>query len=387
MKYLMIVLDGVGDIGKTPLMIAKKPNIDKLARNGTLGLYKINYGKDVNSDVGYLSLLSSYFKNYPGRGYLEALSVGIQVGKKDVCIRGNFATLDKNRILVDRRAGREEYGLDKVCKKFNGTVVDGVRFSVVKSAGHRVVIILKGKGIDPGIVPNDPMKTGVRLTHVKAKNKKAEFTAQVINKFLEKVEREMPKMAINKKRKFPANTILIRNAGHAAKPDSFKKRFHLKSCCIAGIPIARGVARYLGIDVINVKGATGYPNTNLAAKFLSLQKNIKKYDFVFLHINATDILSHDGKYKEKIRYIEKIDKHLGKMLAHIDLKNARIAITCDHRTASAPFYKKYRHLNLPVPFMLSGPGIRAMGMKFDEKNCGKGVKLGQNKFVQFMVKK
>jgi 2,3-bisphosphoglycerate-independent phosphoglycerate mutase len=381
-----MVFDGMGDIGRTPLMMAKKPNIDALSKQGSLGLYKIKYSKAVESDMGYLSLLSNYY-DYPGRGYLEALGIGMKPGKGDICIRGDFATLDENRIIIDRRAGRDETGLKNICKKLDRMVIDGVRFTVKKSAGHRVVLMLHGNGLSRDITSNDPKLAGVKMNLIKATARKGKFTAAVVNKFLKRIEKDLAVMPVNKKRKFPANAILIRSPSEAKPVRSFNKEFNVKACCIAGIPIAKGVARFLGMDIINVRGATGDAKTNLAGKFSALGRSHKKYNFIFFHVNATDFFAHDARQKEKTKYIEKIDRHLGKFLKHIDSKDTRIVITCDHRTASSPSYKKYRHLNLPVPFMISGPGIKPMGMDFNENSCGKGIKPQQNHFIQFMMKR
>jgi len=385
MKYIQIVLDGLGDIGRTPLMMAHKPNIDSLSRSGTVGLYKIKYDKIVQSDAGYLALLGNYY-NPPKRGYLEALGIGLAPRKGDICIRGDFATIGPGRIVIDRRAGRDETGLKGICKNLNGRKIRGVTFLVKKSAGHRLVIVLHGKSLSTDMTLNDPMATGVKMGLVKARSSKARFTADILNDFMNEIEQRMARMPVNKKRKFPANTILLRDAGEVVPARSFRKQFGLRACCIAGIPIAKGVARYLGLDVIEVKGATGDPKTNLNAKFAALAKNIGKYDFVFFHINATDILAHDAKQREKTAYIEKIDRHLGKFLGKIDREKFRVVVTCDHRTASSPSYKKYRHLDMPVPFMICGPGVRSTGRKFDEAQCAKGPVIKPNQFVKFMTR-
>jgi 2,3-bisphosphoglycerate-independent phosphoglycerate mutase len=387
MRYIQIVLDGLGDIGRTPLMLAKKPNIDKLSKSGTVGLYKIKYGDHVNSDVGYLALLSYHQReNYPGRGYLEALGINLAPREKDICIRGNFATIDENRVVVDRRAGRDETGLNAMCKKLDGIRIDGIKFLVKKSESHRVVIIMRGKHLSKELWPNDHEKTGIKLIPIKAKNRNAEFSASVINKFIEKMEKQLSQDPINKKRKIPANTVLIRNFGQKKTAIPFRKRFGLRACCIAGVPIAKGVANFLGMDVINTRGVTGLVNTNLDKEFAALRENFHKYDFIFFHINATDILSHDAEKDKKIKYIEKLDKYIGNMMKQMDMKNTRIVITCDHRTASDPEYKKYRHLNMPVPFLIAGAGIKSMGMDFDEKTCEKGIKLKENTFVQMFTR-
>ncbi|UCD07670.1 MAG: 2,3-bisphosphoglycerate-independent phosphoglycerate mutase [Candidatus Aenigmatarchaeota archaeon] len=386
MKFILIVLDGAGDLGRqTPLSLAKKPNIDSLAKEGKCGLLDIGYGKTVNSDFGYLNILGCYSKEgYPGRGYLEALGIGLKPGPGDICIRGNFATLASNGNLLDRRAGRDETGLEYFCEALDGMEIDGVRFTVRKSAGHRVVIVLGGKKLSDKIIPNDPLKIGAPLQQVGAKESQAKFTASVLNKFSSRAHKILSKEPDNKKRRLPANIILIRNIGRKKDVEGFQERFKLKGCCVAGIPIARGVARFLGMDVIEVEGANGMPDTNLDGKFEAVKNALKKYDFVFLHINGADILSHDAKPLEKKNFIEKVDRGVGKLK---DSKDTIFIITCDHRTASDPKFKKYRHTPDPVPILISGNGIKPNRVeRFDENSCRYGLKLEKNELVPYVIR-
>ena len=150
MKIIMLVLDGLAEIGsRTPLKLAKKPNMNELAKRGICGTINLEYrgtNKDVNSDVGYLKLLGCYSKEtYPGRGYIEVLGTGMRPNPGDITIRGNFATLDSRGNILDRRAGRDELGLESMAEKLNGMEIDGVKFIVKKSSGHRVSILMKGK--------------------------------------------------------------------------------------------------------------------------------------------------------------------------------------------------------------------------------------------------
>jgi 2,3-bisphosphoglycerate-independent phosphoglycerate mutase len=387
MKMLLVVLDGAGDIGaQTPFSLAKKPNMDSLAKQGRLGLLDIGYKKDVDSDIGYLNLLGCYSKqDYPGRGYLEALGLGLDPGPKDMCIRANFATLDSRGMLADRRAGRDEIGLEELAERLDGMEIDGVKFLCKKSSGHRLVIVLTGQGLSDKIVPNDPKRVGVAVPQVTAKVQEAKFTSSVLNKFLYKASRLLSQDPVNKGRKVPANTILIRNAGHPRKVPSFEARFRMKGCCVAGIAIAKGVAAFLGIDIIEVKGATGLPDTNLEGKARAAEQALNKYDFVFLHINGTDILSHDRKPDQKRLFIEKIDRLV--LSKFTGLKDAMVAVTCDHRTASSPERKGYEHIPDPVPFFVSGGKVKAEGRPYSEQECEKSrLRLEGNNLMEFLVR-
>lgn len=391
MKYLLVVLDGAGDRGEnTPLQAAHKPNMDSLSKAGKNGLLDLGYTRDVNSDVGYLTILSCYSKNeYPGRGYIEALGDGLSPKKGNLCIRGNFATLDSKGNVKNRRAGREEIGLEAMAAKLDGMEIDGVRFTVRKSSGHRVVIIMSGPRLSMRVKPNDPMKTGVPLPQITARNGEGKFTASVLNKFLYKARGILSKDPANKERGIPANTILIRNIGMRKDVESFEDRFGLKGCCVAGVNVAKGVARYLGMDAMDVKGATGRPDTNLGAKRKAVIKALRKYDLVFLHINGTDILSHDRDRTGKADFITKIDKELGNILEHMNLEESCIVLTCDHRTVSLPKSKHrgYEHVKDPVPICISGDGIKPDGVKrFDEHSAESGtLKLSGTELIPLLT--
>ncbi|MFC2143788.1 alkaline phosphatase family protein [Candidatus Aenigmatarchaeota archaeon] len=395
-KFLLIVLDGAGDLGKdTPLEVATKPNIDSLAEKGKCGLLDIGYGKQgkqVNSDFGYLNILGCYSKDdYPGRGYMEALGVGLKPGHDELCIRANFATLDDRGNVKDRRAGRDETGLEGFCEKLDGMEIDGVRFGLKKSAGHRIVIVIeamKGERLSDRVIPNDPFKTGVPLQQIASMDgdRKSKFTASVLNKFLSRSHKILVNEPANKKRKIPANAIMVRNIGRKKDVKSFSKRFGLSGCCVAGVPIAKGVSRFLDMDVIEVEGANGMPDTNLEGKFEAVEKALKRYDLVFLHINAPDILSHEAKRLEKQKYIERIDKEIGNLKSKVP-EDLVFIITCDHRTESEADYKKYRHTPDPVPFLASGDGIKPNSVnRFDEKSCASGIKLEKNELIPYVMK-
>ena len=389
MNYLMIVLDGGGDVGKrTPLSLAKKPYMDRLARNGIVGLLDMKYKDRVDSDLGYLKLLGCYSPDdYPGRGYLEALGIGLEPGERDLCIRGNFATLNSRGTLTDRRAGRDETGLAEFCGLLDGMEIDGVRFTVRKSAGHRVVIIAQGENLSARVKPNDPKTTGVPLPQVKPLSPEAKFTTSVLNKFTYRVSKILSKQNINRKRRVPANVILLRSFGMKRETKPFNERYGLKASCISAMPVAKGVARFLGIDVINVKGATGLVNTDLDAKFSAAVESFKDHDFVFLHINGTDIVSHDRKPAEKRRFIEKIDKRIGKFMKRMDMGETVVIVTSDHRTASSPSFRGYEHTKDPVPVLISGDSVPPDRVeKFDEANAENGsFAIENNDLVKFAL--
>ncbi len=376
MKYLMIICDGMPDEGgKTPLSQAYHPGLDFLAVNGKTGTIDLKY-EIVDSDIGFLKLLGCY-EDYPGRGYLEALAAGIECDENDVFIRANFATLGGDNLLKDRRAGRDETGLDELAKKINGIEVDGIRFVVKRTLGHRMVVVMKsldGKRLSDQIIGNDTKAVGVHVKQIKAKKPNAKRTASALNKFVYKTNKMLSAQGVNEKRKVRANFIIIRNAGHKTETPSFKQRYRLSACCVAAHPVMEGVAKFLGMDFIKPEGANGLENTNLDSKLASTMEMMKTHDFVLLHVNGFDQMSHDRDPERKKRFIEKFDASVvKKILEKINLNETVVIVTSDHASASSPGYKGYEHLKNPVPVVVCGDGVRADGSKkFDETNAEKG---------------
>ena len=379
-KILLIVIDGLGDrpipqLGnKTPLEAAKTPNLDFLAKNGICRLilpFQFPDQKKPESDTCHLALFGYEPKiYYLGRGPYEAAGAGLKLQEGDVALRVNFATVSKNLKVIDRRAGRIEK-TQPLIKALAGVKIKGAKLLLKKSYGHRAVLVLRGKNISPAIPDNDPQKVGERVRK----------TAKILNGFLDKAHQILENHPLNKKRikngLLPANYLLVRGAGQFRETPSFNKRYGFSSCCIAGGALYKGIAKVLGMDLINVRGATGLINTNLKGKILAAKNALKKLDFIFLHIKAADSLAEDGNFFGKKEFIEKIDKNLKPLL---NLENTLIIVTADHSTCS----ELKRHCSEPIPLLIYGDGTNGI-QEFSEKACQKG-KLGKIKQIDLMPK-
>jgi len=378
-KILLIIIDGLGDepipyFGyKTPLEAAKTPNLDFLAKNGACGLvspFKLLQEKAPSSEGTHVALLG-FADYFMGRGVYEVAGIGMNLRKGDIAFRVNFATVDKNLKIIDRRAGRIS-DTERLVRALQGIKINGINFLIKKSYGHRIGLIMRGKNLSSKISNGDPKRTGVRAKTILSldKSEKSKFTANVSNRFLEKTHQILENHSQNKKRiekgLLPANYLLIRGAAELKYAPKFKQRFGLKSCCIAGGALYKGVAKILGMDIINIKGATGFVTTNIKEKISVAKKSLKKYNFVFLHIKAADSLGEDGNYKGKKEFIEKIDKSLKSLL---NLNNTTIIITGDHSTCS--LMKK--HCSRPNPILIYGRERKDRIEKFSEKNCREGT--------------
>ena len=375
MKILFIILDGLGDrpvkeLGDlTPLEAAKTPNMDFLVKEGICGMMApLGLGFTPESGPAHFEIFGyhPYENFYPRRGPLEALGAGFKLEQSDVAFRVNFATVKQNEV-VDRRSGRIKSV--KIFEKVLSFNIGDVEFLLKAGTEHRAALILRGKKISPEVSDSDPREEGRKPKKVKALSRNAEFTAKILNQYLEKVQEILKNHPENKKRKnkglLEANYLLLRGGGRYRKTMSFKKKYSLKSCCIAGTGLYKGFGKFLGMDLINVKGATGGKDTNVKAKFTAAERSLKKYDFVWVHIKATDLFGHDGDARGKKEFLEKIDNALKVLMK----EKCLLVITGDHST---PCSLK-EHSGDPVPILFSGRVVRKdTNAQFGERVCAKG---------------
>lgn len=387
MKAILIILDGLGDRpikefdDKSPLEFAKTPNMDFLVEQGICGMMApLGLGFTPESGPAHFEIFgySPFQDFYPGRGVIEVIGTGYNLEQGDIALRLNFATIENGKI-IDRRAGRIKSV--KIFEKDLSFSIRGVKFILKAGTEHRGALIIKGKNLSSNISNNDSHKTGKAPKKVKAISKDAEFTADVLNEYIEKANKILENHKENKKREknklMSANYLLVRGAGKYKQVISFKEKYGLKSCCVAGGGLYKGIAKFLGMDVINVKKATGGKDTDIKAKFIATKNNLKKYDFIFLHIKATDLFGHDGDPVGKKNCIEEIDKNIPILTQNSD---TLIVITGDHSTPCAVG----DHSGDPVPIFFSGKTIRKdSNAEFGERVCSKGG-LGRIKGNQIM---
>lgn len=375
-KAVLLIMDGLGDLPtpKTALQLAKTPNLDKLAKNGITGLiHTVGRGVVPGSDTSHLELFGYSAKHhYFGRGPLEALGIGIDLQEGDVAFRANFGTL-KNGELVDRRAGRiDTQTADKISEHIQSMQIEDVVVEFRHSVEHRGVLVLRGPDLSPHVTDTDPHTLTTPHECLPTDDSpEAEKTARIVNEFVKQVNEKLADLEENKQRERkklpPANTILLRGAGTYTQVPTIDERFRLRTACISGGALYRGVAAYIGMDIFMVPGTTGDKNTDLKAKAKAVSRALKEgYDFVFLHIKATDSFSHDGNLKGKAKFIEKIDKEVISELAKMD---AYLIITGDHST---PCCRK-KHSAHEVPILIHGKNERKDDVtKFDEIACMHG---------------
>jgi 2,3-bisphosphoglycerate-independent phosphoglycerate mutase len=401
---IYVLLDGIGDLPHpdlkvmTPLKYAKTPNLDKIARNGVIGEV-ISVGKGIapQSDIAVFNMLGYKFANstYVGRGVIEAIGIGIDFRSGDLALRGNFSTVNDERIIIDRRAGRkiEREDVLAISRELEQKVkFPNLKASVVVSPtiGHRVIVRIRCEGefLSPEISNTDPAYARIDGMGVaKAvgdymkiekslplnESYSAKLSASLVNEFTEQSLEIMKNSEINKKRKSQEkkllNSILLRDAGNKF-PDvvPINQLHDMKFSCIVDMPVEIGIANVLQMKMFSAGGLTDYEEkARVAAKAMETQNAI------YVHIKGPDEFGHDGDAIGKMKNIEEIDtRFFGTLLDIIDTSKVSIVISGDHST---PCINK-SHSDDPVPVLVSGDLVKKNGTtRFTEEEARKG-KIG-----------
>lgn len=396
-KIVFIVFDGLGDRpipelnGLTPLEAAATPNLNALAILGINGLiHTIERSIRPGSDVAHLSLFGyDPRKYYRGRGVFEAAGLDMELHKGDVAFRGNVGTLNNDGIITDRRAGR----IDNV--EFVARAIDGMEFEDVKvmakaGVGHRIVVVLRGPHLSDKVSDTDPHhdNAGFLESHALNNSEAAKKTANIVNSFTQLANDLIKDLLENKEREkqgmLPANCLLLRGAGEVSHFSDFKEQYGLTACCIAGGGLYKGIAKIIGMDIINVDSATGKPNTDARAKIKAFEDNYDKYDFFFIHFKGADTCAEDGKPVAKKEYIEMVDRELKPLIQLVKDQKIVVVVTGDHTTSS----RLKAHTADEVPTLVAGLDVRVDGVdKFGERpaqNGGLGHMDGRH-LMRFLV--
>ena len=360
-KIVLLVADGIGDLpsenNKTVLERAFIPNLDKLASKSVCGLTDpISCGITPGSGPAHLSLFGyDPIKYQIGRGVLEALGIGMELTSRDLACRGNFATLDKEGIITDRRAGRIATELnEKLCKLMQDKInqIGEVKTIIKPGKEHRFVVIFRGDGLEDALSDADPQKVGEKIKFAEPLDSKAKKSAETVNEFIKQATEVL-------KAHHPANTVLLRGFAKYPGLPTMKELFKLTPAAIATYPMYKGLAKLVGMDILE----TG---ESLSDEFKTLQDNFSRYDFFYLHIKKTDSYGEDGNFEQKVKVIEEVDKYIPEVLA---LKSDVLVVTGDHST---PALMK-GHSWHPNPFMLFSKYIRVdEAEQFNEKECVRG---------------
>lgn len=355
--------------GRTPMETARTPNLDFISQNGQLGVVRtIPGGFPPGSDVANLSIVGyDPHKYYSGRAPLEAASIGIKLNEGDWAFRCNFITANDDT-LEDFCAGHIKTDEAKVLIKLLNEKLgnETVQFYTGKSYRHIMVYRGTQKMDAKCFPPHDIMGQSIQK-HLPRGNGHEILADIMLRSRTILSHHDVNKVRIDLEEN-PANMVWLWGQGHRPDMPTFHSRFGLTGAVITAVDLIKGIACYLGWDIIDVPGATGYFDTNYANKGRYAIQALENHDIVQVHIEAPDEAGHEGKVHEKVTAIEQIDsKIIGPVLAAKNTFNGlRILVLPDHYT---PIVKR-THTAESVPFVAYGTGIeKGIGLPYNETNA------------------
>lgn len=367
-KIVLVVMDGLGGLpretlGPTELEAANTPHLNRLAREGMVGLmHPVGIGISPGSGPGHLGLFGyDPIKYLIGRGVLEAVGIGLTLTDQDVAARGNFCTVDDDGLITDRRAGRistEECG--RMVDLIKGISLPGVDLIVKPVRDYRFALVLRGTGLSAALNETDPQMTGVKPLAIQPldDSSEAKFTAELVHEWVEKVRECI-------KDQHPANMVTLRGWSREPGLPSFEDVFKLKAAALAVYPMYKGLASLVGMKLIQGLAT-------IDDQLSALKQHWDSFDFFFFHYKYTDSRGEDGDFDAKVREIEKVDAVIPRIL---ELKPDMLVVTGDHSTPAV----LRSHSWHPVPVLLWAPGVTRANpdvTEFGETQCLRGV-LGQ----------
>lgn len=396
MKYIILLGDGMSDQpqaecgGKTPLMLANTPHMDRLASIGRSGTLKtIPDSLHPGSEVANLAVLGYDVETvYEGRGVIEAASIGVQLQEGDLAMRCNLVTLSGN-IIVNHSAGHISTVEADVLIKYLNENLGNERVGFYTGVSYRHLLVIKGGNKNVSCTPpHDVPGKEYKPLLPQASDTSGVETAQLLNDLMLRSKELLQNHPVNLTRKSlgkePATSIWPWSPGYKPAMKSLKELFGIqKGAVISAVDLIQGIGVYAGLDVIKVEGATGLYDTNYEGKAQAAMKALEDHDFVYLHVEASDEAGHEGDLDLKIRTIEYLDERILKYLMEECGKMTEpvtIALLPDHPTP----WKLRTHTRESVPFVIYRPGLKPDKVQSYDEMSAKEGSIGELKGRQFM---
>lgn len=397
MKHIIILGDGMADEaiealdGQTPLQYAVTPHFDYLAKNGVNGtLNTVPEGFAPGSEIANLGILGyDVAKVYEGRGSLEAASMGVDIDDDEVAMRCNLICVEDGKIK-NHSAGHitteEAAELIEALQKELGSEMINFHCGV----SYRHLLKIKGgkkeiKCTPPHDVPGAEIESVLPV----AETDDAKVTCELLVDMMKRSYDVLMKHPVNRRRmeigKDPANMIWPWSLGYRPSMSTLKELYGIqKGAVISAVDLIKGIGRYAGLDVLEVEGATGLYDTNYEGKAKAAIDALKgDYDFVFLHVEASDEAGHEGDADLKVKTIEYLDKRIvGPVIeaVHEMGDNVTVALLPDHPTPC----RLKTHTANPVPFVIWQPGMEADRVVYYDEQSAKSGSLGNYNVLEFL---
>lgn len=407
MKHIIILGDGMADhaverLGnKTLLQYAETPYMNMLAKMGRTGrLNTIPEGFLPGSEVANTAILGyDLNKVYEGRGPLEAASIGYIMQPEDMAIRCNIVELE-NGLIKNHHGGHLTTEEGDVLIKYLDDKLGNDKIKFITGIQYRHLLVIKGGNkhitcAPPHDHPNEEwkkllVKPEENYVETDSSRMSPQETADLINELILKSQKLLAEHPFNNRRAEKANSIWPWSGGYRPSMKTLMQLFpDIKSgSVISAVDLIRGIGHYAGLDVIKVDGATGLSDTNYEGKAQAAIEALKKQDFVFLHIEASDEAGHDGDLDLKLETIKNLDTRIVKPV-YEEVKNWNepvcIAVLPDHPTP----VEIRTHVKEPVPFIIWYKGIEPDDVStYDEVSCVSGSYglLNLNEFMETFMK-
>ena len=371
MKYVIVLGDGMADLpieslgGKTPLEVANKPNIDKLAKCAEVGIVRtVPEGMKPGSDIANLSVLGYNPRQfYTGRSPLEAVSIGVEFDVADVTFRTNLVTLSDDPLYSDKKM--LDYSAGEITTEEARVLINAVQdalgddiWSFHPGISYRHCLLLKNGDTGADLTPPHDIYGKVVGEYLpKGVN------GDVLKSFMEKSYDILSSHPINldriKRGLKPANSIWFWGEGRKPNLPNFKEKTGLSGAMISAVDLLKGIAIVAGMESIDVPGTTGNIDTNYLGKAQYALDSLKRNDFVYIHVEAPDECGHRGEAENKVRAIEDIDNLIVKTLVNgLQGEDYVMAILPDHPT---PISIR-THSSTPVPYLIYRSTQKAEGV-------------------------
>jgi len=366
MKHVLVIPDGFADRplpvlkNRTPMEAAQTPAMDTLAREGQVGLStNIPKGLGSGSDVACMSLLGyDPLKYHTGRAPLEAVSLGVELAENEVAFRANFVTVAEG-VMVDYSAGHIKSREAAVLVGALREALADLPVKLYAGVSYRNLLVtdLAESARARTVPPHDI--TGQLIQAHLPTGRGAELLLEVMERSI----RVLAAQEVNEVRlslgENAATMLWLWGGGRRPRLEKFAERYGLTGAMISAVDLLRSLGLLLGFEIINVPGATGYLDTDYAAKGDYACRALADHDLVVVHVEAPDEASHGGKALEKLKSLERIDQEVVAPIAELadQRGDTRILVAADHATPIAV----RTHTAEPVPFLLWGPGVAPNG--------------------------
>ncbi len=362
MKYCVVIPDGMADLpvprleDRTPLEVARTPNMDRAAREGRLGRVRtVPPRLKPGSDVAIMSVIGYDPRQYyTGRGPLEVADMGVELGEDDVAFRCNFITTDNDN-LVDFTAGHISTPEANLLIEALNEHLGGSDVAFYAGTSYRHLMVYRGDDVmdlqteAPHDVVGEPLADNL------PRGRGSKGVVELMRRSVDLLaQNDVNRVRLDLEQN-PASMIWLWGQGRSADMESFAERFGCRGAVISAVNLVCGLARLIGWDVIEVPGATGYVDTDYAAKGRYAVDALGTHDLVFVHVEAPDEAAHERDVKAKIRAIEQVDREIvgPVMAAAADYPDLRLMILPDHITCVSTG----KHMRGEVPFVMYGAGV------------------------------